>query len=246
MTDEAGEENFKVVWLPRSQANYLFHSYPQVSRLLEIHRTLGGSGPGRRVNLEVLNKSAIVTICAFWEAFVEDLSADALRHLADHSETPDSLPLAVRKAVSNELRAHKHELAMWDLAGEQWRELLRDRAEKIVSAGDRTLSSPNSQKVNDFFLHQSGVENISKSWRWSGTSSSKACQRLDSFIALRNSIAHRGGPKDETVLRRDAAKGFALIDRLCELSVGEVNMQITKATGVEFVKRFGLTEIDFE
>lgn len=35
---------------------------------------------GRR-NLEVLNKSAIVLLCAIWEAYCEDLADDALRLL---------------------------------------------------------------------------------------------------------------------------------------------------------------------
>lgn len=43
-------------------------SKADVDRLLEIHENLGGTAPGRRRRLEVLNKSAIVLITAIWEA----------------------------------------------------------------------------------------------------------------------------------------------------------------------------------
>jgi hypothetical protein len=32
----------------------------------------------------VLNKSAIVLLTAFWEAYCEDLAAEALNHVGDH------------------------------------------------------------------------------------------------------------------------------------------------------------------
>src|SRR6266404_6762364 len=49
-----------------------------VDRLLEIHADLAGPAPGRKFGVEVLNKSAVVLICAFWEAFVEVIVAEAL------------------------------------------------------------------------------------------------------------------------------------------------------------------------
>lgn len=47
-------------------------SRKDIDRLLEIHQRLGGKGKGRRHQLEVLNKSAIVLISAIWEAYCED------------------------------------------------------------------------------------------------------------------------------------------------------------------------------
>jgi hypothetical protein len=141
--------------VPLSEARFSFDAYPQVKRLLTIHETLGGSGPGRRHSLEVLNKSAIVMTCAFWEAFVEDLAADALKHLARHATSARDLSIDLRKSILDELRREKNELAMWDLADGEWRDILRRRAKRITEAADRSLSSPTSQKVDEFFLNKS-------------------------------------------------------------------------------------------
>ena len=43
--------------------------------MIEIHVLLGGSGQGRKYQLEVLNKSAVVLITAIWEAYCEDIAA---------------------------------------------------------------------------------------------------------------------------------------------------------------------------
>ena len=49
-----------------------------INKLLEFHESSGGSSPGRRYGLEVLNKSAVVLICAIWEAYCEDIAAEGL------------------------------------------------------------------------------------------------------------------------------------------------------------------------
>lgn len=53
-----------------------------VTRLLEIHGQIAGDAPGRKYRLEVLNKSAVVLITAFWEAYCEDIAAESLLHLS--------------------------------------------------------------------------------------------------------------------------------------------------------------------
>jgi hypothetical protein len=229
---------------PRAQLSFQFYSYPQVDRLLSIHSAVGGSRPGRRYRLEILNKSAIVLACAFWEAFVEDLTADALLHLAKHADNAQVLPKELRKSILKDLQAKKHELAVWDIADNKWRELLRERARKIVEVGDRTLSSPSCEKVDDFFCRQAGLIRVSDSWRWPGTSPDKARQKLDEFVQLRNVIAHRGGPRDATVTKRDAERGLALIDRLADLCVNAADVQLSGATKVRLIGRTSVRDYE--
>src|ERR1700733_15052449 len=92
-----------------------------IERLLEIHEDIGGDAQGRRYRLEVLNKSAIVLITAFWEAYCEDLAAEAVKHLVDNCEKADKLPLDLRKRIAKELKDDRHELAVWTLAGDAWK-----------------------------------------------------------------------------------------------------------------------------
>jgi hypothetical protein len=64
-----------------------------VDRLMQLHTTEGGDEPGRRVGLEVLNKSAIVLLCAIWEAYVEDLATEVIDHYVTHvGEVSASFP----------------------------------------------------------------------------------------------------------------------------------------------------------
>lgn len=77
------------------------HRFDVEQRLLELHKDKGGIAKGRRYGLEVLNKSAIVLLTACWEAYCEDVSAEALEHIVTHSPSPDKLPDEFRKLVGN-------------------------------------------------------------------------------------------------------------------------------------------------
>lgn len=81
------------------------------------------TGPGRKYGVEVLNKSAIVLLCAVWEAYCEDLASEAVEHLVTHAKDASALPKALRKQIAQELKADSHELAVWKLAGQDWRPL---------------------------------------------------------------------------------------------------------------------------
>jgi RiboL-PSP-HEPN len=231
------EDDIEVYLLPQSEANFRFGAAPQVERLLTIHKTLGGSGPGRRHNLEVLNKSAVVLTCAYWEAFIEDLAAEALEHLAEHSSSAQDVPQELQLSIAPELERQKHQLAMWQLADAQWRKLLRERADRITGVTDRSLSNPTSGKVDEFLSSQAGIVKVTDSWRWSSTTANAARRRLDEFVDLRNQIAHRGGPTDKVVLRRGAEKGLRLISRLTNACIMAVDQQLQAATGSPLTER---------
>ena len=72
-----------------------------VGLLLAIPRKVGGHGPGRRRNIEVLNKSAIVLTVACWEAFVEDLAGNALNFMIERGQDFQVFPEAVRERVGS-------------------------------------------------------------------------------------------------------------------------------------------------
>lgn len=221
--------------LSSAQFSFELDAVPQVRRLFEIHRTIGGSGRGRRRNLESINKSAIVLTCAFWEAFVEDLAAEAIRHLADHATSPDMLPQELKKSIAKALAKKKHELAAWDLASDGWRKILRDNADRLSHEDDQTLSSPSSRKVDDFFCQETGITGLADSWKWPGMTAVRAQARLDGFVKLRNAIAHRGGPLADSVTKKEASDGLALIERLAGVSLAHVNQRLGELVGKRLV-----------
>ena len=80
-----------------------------VERLLKLHEQEGGTKRGRRFGLEVLNKSAIVLITAYWESYCEDIASEALAHMVKHAKSGVSLPKALRKQVAGELKNDKND-----------------------------------------------------------------------------------------------------------------------------------------
>ncbi len=136
-----------------------------VERLLEIHESIGGTGRGRKYRLEVLNKSAIVLITAFWEAYCEDLAAEALNHLVAHVPDASKLPSALKKRVAAEIKNEKHELAMWDLADRGWQAKVKARLAALTAVRNWNLNTPKSAKIDELFETAIGLASVSKSWK---------------------------------------------------------------------------------
>lgn len=204
--------------------------FPQIRKLLEIHSLVRHTNRAR-VDLAALNKSAIVLVCAVWEAFVEDLASDILMNYAIHAADAAALPLALKKTVASVVRSEKNSLTVWDLADDGWRSILRSNAHAIASGNDRRFNSPTWMNVDDFLSKQAGIDTISKSWRWSGVDVTRAREKLDSLLATRNRIAHRAGGQGFTVSKRDATMCLALIQRLATLSLVEADRQTILVTG---------------
>lgn len=163
-----------------------------IERLLEIHNDLGGRQRGRRRKLEVFNKSAIVLITSFWEAYCEDRASEALYYIIHKAISADSLPKELRKEVAKELDKDNDETAMWKLAGEGWKGYLKERFDILKEKRNRKLNTPKHSYIDELFLTSIGLKNISKSWTWSRMTATKARSKLDKYVTLRGEIAHRG------------------------------------------------------
>jgi hypothetical protein len=78
--------------VPSRARNSLDENLKDISRLIGLHTMVGGSGPGRRHGLEVLHKSAVVLITAYWESYCEDIAAEGLAHIVKHGKSANVLP----------------------------------------------------------------------------------------------------------------------------------------------------------
>lgn len=67
--------------MPSKARTSLAENLNDIDKLLELHASEGGAARGRRYDLEVLNKSAIVLISSYWEAYCEDLAEETLEHI---------------------------------------------------------------------------------------------------------------------------------------------------------------------
>src|SRR5687768_16205818 len=81
-------------------------------------------------------------MCAVWEAYCEDLAAEAVEHLVTNAPDTTALPKVLRKTIASELESDKNDLAVWDLAGEGWKAVLRSRLADITERRNRSLNNP--------------------------------------------------------------------------------------------------------
>ncbi len=143
--------------MPSKALEALCQNWTDIERLLEFHEEKSGTAPGRKFGLEVLNKSSIVLITAFWEAFCEDLVDEALRHIIKFAPNADSLPVQFRKDIAAELKRDPHGLKIWELSGEGWRIYLVARADELKQNRDFNWMTPKAEKVDKLFNEVVGL-----------------------------------------------------------------------------------------
>ena len=159
----------------------------EVTRLLDVHRQLTGTGPGRRRDVQVLNKSAVLLLVATWEAYVEDLAISACRFVVEHATSFRDLPEIALVKTSRRLINEKHDNSIWKLASDGWKNELLAQVEIETSR----LHSPDAPNVDKLFQNAIGLKNLTKNYYWTGASRESVIKRLGNMIEMRGEIAHR-------------------------------------------------------
>ncbi len=199
---------------------------------MEIHGEIGhGSGtrgnPGPRV--EVLNRSAIVLTTAIWEGYCEEVAAEALRHLIDHSADPKRLPKRLRAQVSAELNPEQ----AWQLAGDGWKKYLAARLATYAEKRAREFNTPASKRVDELMLEAIGLDKITDAWKWPPTTASKSRNKLDGWVQLRQDIAHGSGAA-KPVRKKTVESYRTHVGRLVERTDAAVDAYLLQETGQSF------------
>ncbi len=158
-----------------------------VGQLTNIHAAVTKPGPGRKHNVEILHKSAIVLLVACWEAFIEDLAENALSALIAGVTNPLAIPSEVRERIASKLSGPKS----WSLAGDGWKAACRNHLREVLERTVGQLNTPKTSQVNELFEKVLGHKNLSSDWKWRGRSAKGAQAALDVLVTLRGSIAHR-------------------------------------------------------
>lgn len=197
-----------------------------VRSLMLAHEHIAGVGRGRKRDVEVLNKSAIIFLVACWEVYVEDVVESALTYLMDaapdHTVFPDNL--LVR--VGNKSQGAN----AWKLAGDGWRDVLKDNLQEALATTIGGLNTPKSSNLNDLYKKAIGMEKLSKNWSWHGVSSAKAAEKLDSLITLRGDIAHRV-KLSSPVRKSHVSDGARLVLRLAVITHNAVGQYMEDRVG---------------
>ena len=173
-----------------SPINAFKSNIEEAVKLLSIHEEKTGEKPGRRYDVEILNKSCIVLTTACWEAFVEDIATRALQYMLDNCTSPFSFPSPLLRIVDEEVKAEKHELRVFDLAGDGWRKVMIEHKDKMLKENVGRFNTPKFGNVDTLLKKVLGIDDTSNCWYWRGMSNQNAKKKLNEFIALRGSIAH--------------------------------------------------------
>jgi hypothetical protein len=202
-----------------------------VRALLTLHEQQGGGARGRRFGLEVLNKSAIVLITSYWEAYCEDLAEEGLECIVAHTKTSDALPNEIRKIIAKELKADNNELAIWKISDDKWRDVLRNRFQILQETRNRRLNTPKHNNIDDLIESAVGLPNVSSKWVWAKKlTAEKARAKLDKFVELRGEIAHRGNART-SVTKAQVVDYLNFIENAAARTGGAVNNHVKRITG---------------
>ncbi len=202
-----------------------------IDRLWNIHTEVAGAGPGRKYDVEVLNRSAIVFITSCWEAYVEDVAMEAFNYLLSNATSATQIPSKVKAlAVADMVSASDKEVRVWDLADKGWHTVLQSHQTTARSKWVDSLNTPKKRQVNELFRDLLGLKSLSGSWSWKGISATSAAKKLDSFITLRGQIAHRL-KHDEAVYKSWGTTYLDHVEKLVEKTDDAVRNHIEDLVG---------------
>jgi hypothetical protein len=164
----------------------------EIDRLLEIHKVVAGPGVGRKRDVEVLNKSAIVLLLACWEAFVEDTATAAFDRMLATATSPDVFPEFVLAIAAKEIKK-SDTMVLWGIAKSGWKpELLKHRERVLEKYVDRgSFNTPSAENIDKLFSEMVGLTSVSRQWFWPKMTHEKTTAKLAKLIELRGGIAHR-------------------------------------------------------
>jgi hypothetical protein len=80
------------------------------------------------------------------------------------------------------------------------------------------------------FLRSLGIPDVTDNWVWQNCDNYTARKKLDDFVSLRGSIAHRL-IADKPVHKSDGVQFFAHVDRLASLVDASVKALLNSSTG---------------
>jgi hypothetical protein len=186
-----------------------------VDRLWTIHGEVAGAGVGRKHDVEVLNRAAIVFVTASWEAYVEDVATEAFDLLLANAPSADKIPAKVRTLASKELVDAPDKRRVWELADGGWRTVLQKHPDAAIAQWVQSLNTPRAEQVDQLFESLIGLTALHTRWSWQGMNANDAKGKLDRYITIRGQIAHRVS-HDESVYKNWGTDYLAHVERLVE------------------------------
>ncbi|MFG6136653.1 HEPN domain-containing protein [Halomonas sp. B23F22_10] len=205
-------------------------NFKDVERLLEIHVEVAGEGKGRKYGVEVINKSAVVFICANWEAFIEDLARQTVLHISRSFDSPSSMPPKLQKILASYAKRQSHDLYVLKLSGDGWKRVFENHLDDMAKAYIGAFNTPKPSNIDDLFKNLIGLSSITDCWQWKGMGKKRAKEKLRDFVSVRGAIAHRG-ELDNKVDKGYVKQHSDFVDKLAVATSNYLRNHIFELTG---------------
>lgn len=162
-----------------------------VDQLWVIHEDFSGAGAGRKRDVEVLNRTAMVFITACWESYVEDIAKESFEFMLNNVSKADHIPIKVRNLATKSIFDQKDPTRVWGIADNGWRALLTGHKDEAIAKWLGNFNTPKCAQVESLFDELLGIKNISSGWHWQRMTNVRAKEKLDEYVTIRGNIAHR-------------------------------------------------------
>lgn len=162
-----------------------------INQLWEIHEGFAGAGAGRKRDVEVLNRTAMVFITACWESYVEDLARESFEFMINNVSLARDVPVKVRSLSTKAIFEQKDNTKVWDIADNGWKAILIAHKEVALTKWLGNFNTPKSAQVETLFRELLGINSISSGWHWQRMPNQRAKDKLDEYVTVRGNIAHR-------------------------------------------------------
>lgn len=194
-------------------------------RLLEIHEEATGAAAGRRRNVDVLNRSAMILAMAAWEGFCEEIVSVHATRISRKLKNKEDLPQSIRTPFMYwfhdkydlDKLTNETKLRMWEIAGSGWRKEFRSYIERKVD----DLNTPNFKNIKQLMFQVLGIRDFGSNWIQGRHSPDHYRSRLNETLDVRHRIAH-GAHNNATVGKKTAKDAIALVERLARWTTAQV------------------------
>ncbi len=212
----------------RDSISAVFHSFEvnheHIENLFSIHAKITGGvqGQGRNLTPSLL-RASLVFMCASWETFIEDICIKGADILVSEVGDATKIPNGIKAKIASKLKDAKNPLDLWQIAGDGWKNVFKDKVKKLCDGQSGGLNTPNYKNVSGLLDDIFGLK-LEPHWRWQGMTSSAAIAKLDLIVSWRGEIAHGRDPGSLNIqMCRDLNNH---IERLVSATVEAVDEQL--------------------
>lgn len=191
----------------------------RVDDILSFHSKSQDPSPGAppSANASLVLGATALTYAA-WEVYVEDLAVEAVGELS-RKFAPSKVPSALRKQIVDGCQK-------WDLVGDGWRRVWRDRVEReargVTNQASFGLNTANPENVIKLFALV-GISPFSNV-RWKNATTKQVKARVQKLVSDRSAVVHTGKAPSGYGLNQ-ARNHLVFVRRLLPVFDGSVGRQ---------------------